>query len=71
MAAPNNGILGELVPSAAWLDVLKVVWYGVRGILWQWLMVGPKGANGGVLVNPAIVWQSTLDARNEAIVVDL
>lgn len=53
------------------MDVVKVVFYGVRGILWDRLMVGPGGSNGGLLVNPAIVWQSTTDVGNNPEVVEL
>jgi hypothetical protein len=71
MARTGRGIIKDFIPSGAWLDVVKVVFYGVRGILWDRLMVGPGGSNGGLLVNPAIVWQSTTDVGNNPEVVEL
>jgi hypothetical protein len=61
MARKNQGIIRDLLPSLAWLDALKVIWYGVRGILWQHLMVGSTGANGGLLVNATLVSWKTAD----------
>lgn len=59
MGRQKTGVLRDCLPSTAWLDSLKVLWYGVKGVLWQHLMVGSKGANGGLLVNAALVsWAS-------------
>ena len=43
MARKKGGIVADFIPSSDWLDALRVVWYGVKGILWQRLMVGPSG----------------------------
>ena len=67
----KGGILLDMIPSYAWIGSLKVLWYGVKGILWQKLMVGPGGGNGGLLVNAAIVYQSTTDVGNPVEVVEL
>jgi hypothetical protein len=61
----------DFLPSYAWLDAMKVMWYGVKGILWQRLMVGPAGGNGGLLINAAVVYQSTTDVGNPVEVVEL
>lgn len=53
------------------MDAWEVVWYGVKGLLWQWLMMGPKGGNGGLLVNAALTYQSTSEIGNEPQVVVL
>jgi hypothetical protein len=69
LARPHRGVITDLVPSKAWVDALSVVWYGIRGILWQRLMVGREGARGSLLLNAAVVYQSTMDVGNEAQVV--
>lgn len=67
----KGGILVDLIPSHAWADALRVVWYGVKGIFWQYLMVGPRGANGGVLINAALTYRSTSNIGNPAQIVEL
>lgn len=71
MDRKKGGILLDVIPSYAWIHSLKVLWHGVKGILWQKLMVGPGGGNGGLLVNAAIVYQSTTDVGNPVEVVEL
>lgn len=71
MGRSKGGVIMDLFPSMAWIDTLKVIWFGIKGIAWQWLMVGPKGGNGGLMVNAAIVWQSTIDPGNPVEVVEL
>ncbi|CAG8976932.1 hypothetical protein HYALB_00008843 [Hymenoscyphus albidus] len=71
MDRKTTGILADLIPSSAWLDALKIVWYGIKGILWQRLMVGPAGGNGGLLLNAAVVYQTTSDVGNTIQVVEL
>jgi len=71
MGRKTGGILRDILPSTAWLDTIKVVWHGIRGILWQRLMVGPAGGNGGLMVNAALVYQSTTDVGNPVEIVEL
>lgn len=71
MAREKAGPLADLIPSLAWIDAVKVVWYGIKGMLWQRLMVGPSGGNGGILVNAALVYQSTTDIGNPIEIVEL
>lgn len=72
MARKKKGIIRDLLPSFAWIDALKVVWYGLRGILWQRLMVSSTGANGGLLVNAALVsWKTADIVGNQAEIVEL
>jgi hypothetical protein len=71
LSRTGGGILRDFVPSAAWLDTIKVLFHGVRGLLWDRLMVGPGGSNGCLLVNPALVWQSTISMGNEPEIVEL
>jgi len=71
MRKTGNGILKDFIPSTAWIDAIKVLFYGVRGILWDRFMVGPGGSNGCLMVNAAIVWQSTTAVGNTAEIVEL
>ncbi len=71
MGRKKGGILLDIIPSAAWVDSLKIVWHGVKGILWQRLMMGSTGTRGSLLVNASIVYQSTTEVGNPAQVVDL
>jgi hypothetical protein len=71
MGRKIGGGLKDFVPSWAWLDAIKVVFYGIRGILWDRLMVGPGGAHGGLLVNAALVYQSTTDIGNPVQIVEM
>jgi hypothetical protein len=71
MQRKTVGPLRDILPGVAWLDAAKIIWYGVRGILWQRLMVGPNGSNGGLLVNAALVWQATTDVGNQPVIVEL
>jgi hypothetical protein len=72
MSRKGQGVLRDILPSWRWVDACKVCWYGVKGVLWQHLMVGSAGANGGVLVNAAMVsWRTADVIGNSATVVDL
>lgn len=72
MARKKKGIIRDFLPSLAWLDAVKVVLYEVRAILWRYLMVGSTGANGGLLVNAAVVsWKTAGTIGNSAEVVEL
>ncbi|KAM0325476.1 hypothetical protein ACHAQA_007463 [Verticillium albo-atrum] len=55
MARPGGGPLRDLLPSAAWLDAVKVVVYGVHAVVFKVLMLGPGGNTGGTwAVNAAL-----------------
>jgi len=71
MSKTGNGVLKDFIPSSAWVDAIKVLFYGIRGILWDLLMVGPGGSNGCLMVNAAIVWQSTTAIGNPPEIIDL
>lgn len=72
MARPARTILGDLVPSGAWLDALRVVLYGVHAVLFKWLMLGPGGNRGGtLLVNAALMKGNTGRIGNPVQIVDL
>ena len=71
MERKKGGIIADVLPSLAWWDSLMVLYYGIKGILWQRLMVGPRGGNGGLMINAALVYQSTVDLGNSPEVVEL
>ena len=71
LMARKGGVISDIMPSMAWVDAVKVVWYGIKGFLWQRLMVGPSGGNGGLLVNAAVVYQSTTDVGNPVEVIEI
>lgn len=71
MERKSRGLIKDFIPSLAWVDATRVIWYGLKGILWQRLMVGPAGGNGGLMINAAVVNQSSTDAGNPVEVVDL
>lgn len=71
MLKNRGGVLRDLVPSSAWVDVLRVFWYGVKGVLWQRLMVGRGEGGGGLLVNASIIYQTAVEGGNPAQIVEL
>jgi hypothetical protein len=71
MGKKKRGVMADILPNVAWIDALKVTWFGIKGIFWQRLMIGPAGAHGGLLVNAALVYQSTTDVGNPVEVVEL
>lgn len=71
MDRKKGGVIADFLPSLAWIDALKVIWFGIKGFFWQRLMVGPGGAHGGLLVNAAVVYQSTTDVGNPVEIVEL
>lgn len=72
MARKKTGVLRDCLPSPAWIDSFRVLWYGIKGVLWQHLMVGSKGANGGLLINAALLSWFNADVIGSSVeVVDL
>ena len=65
------GILKDLLPSTAWIDALRVIWYDLRGLFWQRLMVGASSDSGGLLINAALMFDATKKLDNVAEVIDL
>ncbi|KAI6090183.1 Metallo-dependent phosphatase [Hypoxylon rubiginosum] len=53
MSLPKRGLILDLLPQKAWLDVLWFLWYGYVSVLWHWFMLG-GAANGSVMVNAAM-----------------
>jgi len=61
----------DILPSMAWIDAMKVLWHGIKGILGKRLMIGPAGGNGGMMINAAVVYQSTTEVGNPVEVIEL
>src|SRR3954462_2042689 len=59
MTRTGKGFIYDLFPSKAWLDAVKVVWYGINSIVWKWVMLGPGTNNGGLMVNAAVMYGNT------------
>ncbi|MCJ1482484.1 hypothetical protein MMC06_002650 [Schaereria dolodes] len=63
------GILRDIIAVKAWLDLLRVLWYGSLGIVWSKVWCAEAG--GGIMVNAALMYLNTGELRNKPQVVDL
>ena len=68
---PRRGLLLDLIPHRGWLDVVQVLVYGILGILWKWLMLGPGASSGGWMINAAQMYGNTGKVRSRAQVIDI
>jgi len=68
---PRRGPVRELIPHAGWLDVVKIVFHGVHGLLWKYLMAGSGSGHGTWLVNAAQVYGNTGKIGWQPVVVEL
>ncbi|KAI1468698.1 Metallo-dependent phosphatase [Daldinia caldariorum] len=50
MSRPKPGLFYNVLDYRAWLDVYRVLYYGVTSILWHWLFLGGV-ANRSILIN--------------------
>ncbi|KAJ9148902.1 Calcineurin-like phosphoesterase [Pleurostoma richardsiae] len=73
MARPARGLIRDLLlPNAGWLGALWVVYYGLVGISWKWLMAGPSANNASLFVNAACMHGNTGRLRKGKVeVIDL
>ena len=53
----------------AWVEGLRVLWYGLTG--WLWRLAWDGEASGGVLVNVALTHRNSGWLGNELAVIDL
>lgn len=68
----SNGVVRDFTDSARWIDAGRVLWGGVRGILWRFLMDGGRsGSRGSLMVNAALTYQSTSRIGNKPTVIEL
>lgn len=68
-ARKSDGIVGDLISIGSWLDGVRMIFYGVRGILWSRVWGGT--ARGGFMVNAALSVGSTGRLGNPPRTVDL
>lgn len=59
MSRPTWGPLGDLIPSRSWLDAFDVIYYGIKSILWKYLMRGAGPYDAGLMVNAAQMYGNT------------
>ncbi|KND88806.1 putative rhamnogalacturonate lyase C [Tolypocladium ophioglossoides CBS 100239] len=71
LSRPRRGLVWDLVPNQAWVDMLQVLLHGVHSVLWKWLMGGPGSNQGSLMVNAAQMYKNTGRAKSRAIVVDI
>ncbi|KXH46650.1 calcineurin-like phosphoesterase, partial [Colletotrichum salicis] len=71
MSRPPRGLFRDLFPHAGWRDALAVLGYGIHGVVWKWLMVGPGGNTSSLMVNAAQMYGNTGRLGNPVEVVDL
>lgn len=71
--APGSvgGLLGDMLPGPHWVDAVKVILYDLLGVAWKWVMLGPGGGSGSVLVNAALMHGNTGKLGNKVQVVDI
>ncbi|KAI1264202.1 calcineurin-like phosphoesterase [Xylariaceae sp. FL1019] len=53
MSRKKRGLIFDFIPNRGWLDVLRVLRYGIKGVIWQRLWLG-GASNGSVMVNAAM-----------------
>lgn len=68
-ARNGAGLLRDLVSISAWIDALRVVCYGLVGVLWTRVWGGID--DGGVMVNASLAYRSTGKLGNAPQVLDI
>lgn len=71
MARPGYGPMWDFLPNRGWLYAVKVLWFGIQAVLFKWLMQGPGGGEGCLMVNAAAMYGNTGQMTNKAVVIDL
>lgn len=59
----------DALDAVAWVEGLRVLCYGVTGVLWRWCW--GSEANGGLMINAALIYRNTGQLGNEAFVVEI
>jgi len=68
-ARHNNGMLRDVLAARAWVDVVKLVIYGLVGVLWTRVWGGIEEST--LMVNSALTYRSTGTLGNSPQVVDI
>ncbi|KAJ4389765.1 hypothetical protein N0V93_007237 [Gnomoniopsis smithogilvyi] len=66
MSKTPRGPILDFVPNRDWIDVIKVIYYGLNAILFKYLMLGPGSNNASLMVNASCVLGNTKKLRNNA-----
>ncbi|KAL8688601.1 MAG: hypothetical protein Q9224_004843 [Gallowayella concinna] len=65
----EGGLFRDCIDPSAWLDFMRVTWYGIMGILWRQVW---GGINAGTLaINASLTVRSTGELGNAPQIVDL
>lgn len=66
----DRGIMKNLFAMAGiWLDLVRLIWYGVQGIVWSRVWGGDDG--GGIMINASLTYGSSGKLLNWPQVVDI
>lgn len=65
----DGGVVGDVFAVGAWIDTVRLVWYGLQGVLWSRVWGG--GGGGSVMVNASLAYRSTGRLGNPVQVVDI
>ncbi|OAA62326.1 Metallophosphoesterase domain protein [Cordyceps fumosorosea ARSEF 2679] len=71
LSRPRRGPILDFIPNRSWIYMWKVVYYGVQGVAWKWLMGGPRSNQGSIMVNAAQMVGDTGRIKSRAVVVDI
>ena len=71
LARPYRHPLRDILPHAGWLDSFNVLYYGINRVLWKWLMLGPGGNSGSMMVNAGQMWGNTRKVGSRPQVVEM
>ncbi|KAI1336290.1 calcineurin-like phosphoesterase [Xylariaceae sp. FL0016] len=50
MSRKHRGLIWDMIPNRGWVDALKVLFHGAKGILWQYFWLGGH-IEGSVMIN--------------------
>ncbi|RYP73655.1 hypothetical protein DL771_003543 [Monosporascus sp. 5C6A] len=53
MSRKKRGPIYDMIPNGGWLDAIKVLFYGIRSVVWHYAMLG-GASSGGVVINAAV-----------------
>jgi len=65
----DGGVVGDVFAVGAWIDIVRLLWYGVQGVLWSRVWGGDGG--GSVMVNASLAYRNTGKLGNPVQVVDI
>ncbi|KAJ2896993.1 calcineurin-like phosphoesterase [Zalerion maritima] len=72
MARPGGGPIWDIcTPNWGWVYAVQVLVYGSQAVLFKWLMQGPGGGEGCLMVNAAMMHGNTGKMENRFEVVDI